>query len=184
MKKLVGITIVLILGFSNIYGQKYITKNGHISFFSETPMENIEARNNQVNCALNAETGDFVFIVVMKSFEFEKALMQEHFNENYLESDKFPNSKFTGKVNNISDIDFTTNGEYNVEVEGGLTIHGVTNHVKEPGIFYVEDGVVTGKTKFKLAVADYDIKIPKAVRENIAESLEINVDVNLEELKK
>ena len=84
--------------------QRFITKTGHIKLFSEASLEKIEANNRQVNSALDAGTGDFVFSVLLKSFEFEKALMQEHFNENYVESDKFPKSTFVGKVTNIKDV--------------------------------------------------------------------------------
>jgi len=71
-----------------------------------------------VNAALDTESGDFVFRVLIRSFEFEKALMQEHFNENYLESHKFPNASFQGKVTNLSEIDFTKDGTYEATVEG------------------------------------------------------------------
>ena len=104
-------TSLLLLGvvFSiTVLSQRYITKNGHIQFYSETPMETIEAHNRQVNSALDLSTGDFVFKVLMKSFEFEKALMQEHFNENYVESDKFPRAEFEGRILNFSSIDFSS----------------------------------------------------------------------------
>lgn len=163
------------------YSQRYMTKNGYIRFYSEAPLENIEAHNRQVNSALDASTGDLVFKVLMQSFEFEKALMQEHFNENYVESHTFPASTFKGKVVNISEIDFNTPGEYPAVIEGDLTIHGVTQPVKHDGTFTVkEDGKVQGTSVFFVKVADYDIKIPGAVANNIAEEIEVTVDVALE----
>jgi hypothetical protein len=178
------LTAVLLLFFLSGFTQKYITKNGYINFYSETPIETIEAHNRQVNSALDSETGDFVFRVLMRSFEFEKALMQEHFNENYVESEKFPNATFKGKVTNLDQIDFGTAGEYRAIVEGILTIHGVDREVKESGTFTVADGVVKGVCKFIVKPADHDIKIPKTVINNIAEEIEVSVEVSLEEFKK
>jgi polyisoprenoid-binding protein YceI len=177
------ITTILILfmmiGISG-YSQKYLTKNGEIRLYSETPLETINPENKQVNAALDIQTGDFVFKVLMKSFVFEKALMQEHFNENYVESDKFPNATFQGKVTNIKSIDFTKPGSYDVQVEGDLTIHGVTRKISEKGNFTVESGdKIHGTSKFLVIPADYDIKIPSAVMGKIAESIEVNVDIEL-----
>jgi hypothetical protein len=93
-----------------------MTKAGTIKFSSATPMEKIEGTNRQVNSALNFSTGDFVFKVLIRGFEFEKALMQEHFNENYVESDKFPSATFVGKVTNIADINISKDGVYNANV--------------------------------------------------------------------
>lgn len=183
MKKLI-LFFSLALGISVGYAQKYITKNGHIKFYSETPIETIEAHNRQVNSALDASTGDFVFKVLMKSFEFEKALMQEHFNENYVESDKFPNATFTGKVTNLDNIDFKNAGEYNAIVEGTLTIHGVEKAIKETGKFSVADGTVKGNCTFIVKPEDYNIRIPKTVVNNIAGEIEVTVNVSLEEYKK
>ena len=166
------------------YGQRYITKNGNIKFFSETPLETIEAHNNQVNSALDISTGDFVFKVLMKSFEFEKALMQEHFNENYVESDKFPNAMFKGKVANLNDIDFKTNGEYQVVVEGEMTIHGETKPIQTTGKFQVTDETVSGRSVFIVKPEDYKIKIPNTVVQNIPEEIEVTVEVSLKALKK
>ncbi len=178
------LTAALLLFFLAGFSQKYITKNGYIKFYSETPIETIEAHNRQVNSALDSESGDFVFKVLMRSFEFEKALMQEHFNENYVESEKFPNATFKGKVTNLDQIDFGTSGEYRAIVEGILTIHGVDREVKESGTFTVTDGAVKGNCKFIVKPADHDIKIPKTVVNNIAEEIEVTVEVALEEFKK
>ncbi len=182
MRISVVLIFALLFSINNSFAQKYMTKNGHIRFFSSTPLENIEAHNRQVNSALDVSSGDFVFKVLIKSFEFEKALMQEHFNENYMESDKFPNASFNGKVTNISSITLTKDGTYNADVEGKLTIHGVTKDIKEKGTFTVKDGVILGFSKFNVKVADYEIKIPGAVVNNIAESIEVTVDVKLEKL--
>lgn len=186
MKKIAIITAVLILVLLTIsaFSQRYITKNGNITFYSETPMETIEAHNNQVNSALDISTGDFVFKVLMKSFEFEKALMQEHFNENYVESDKFPNAMFQGKVTNLQDIDLATDGEHNVVVEGDMTMHGVTKTIQATGTFQVSKSTIAGKSVFIIKPEDYKIKIPKTVVQNIAEEIEITVEVKLKEYKK
>ena len=124
MKKLTLISIIALFVTASAIGQNYVTKTGHIKFYSETPIETIEAHNHAVNSALNPESGEFVFKVLIKSFEFEKALMQEHFNENYVESDKFPNATFKGKVLNMENIDLNVDGEQAVDVAGELTIHG------------------------------------------------------------
>ena len=184
MQKITLTTVILLIALTS-FSQRYITKNGHIKFYSETPMETIEAHNKQVNSALDINTGDFVFKVLMKSFEFEKALMQEHFNENYVESDKFPNAMFKGKVINLSEVDFTKNGEYPVVVEGEMTIHGETKSIQTSGTFYISDPeTIEGKAVFIIKPEDYKIKIPNTVVQNIAEEIEVSVDVPLQLLKK
>jgi polyisoprenoid-binding protein YceI len=182
MKKLLLITFCLAAVSLAAHAQKFITKTGHIKFFSESPMEKIEAHNHQVNAALNVATGDFVFKVLMKSFDFEKALMQEHFNENYVESDKYPNSTFAGKVVNINEVNINKDGIYNAAVQGALTLHGVAKQVQTKGTFEVKEGKVLGKAKFNILLSDYNIKIPGTVTNNISKEVEITVEVNLEKL--
>jgi polyisoprenoid-binding protein YceI len=172
-----GLFFVMTLSTS---AQKFLTKTGTIKFFSDAPLEKIEALNRQVNSALDVTTGGFVFKVLMKSFEFEKALMQEHFNENYVESDKYPSARFEGKVTNIKDINFEKDGIYDGNVEGKLTLHGVTKEIKEKGNFEVKKGKLTGKAKFNLTLADYNIKIPGNVGNNLSKTIEITVDLTLD----
>jgi len=182
--KIIAILFIAVLISSAVQAQKYMTKTGNIKFYSETPVETIEATNNQVNAALDSQTGDLVFKVLIKSFQFEKALMQEHFNENYMESDKLPNSTFQGKVTNLSAINLAKEGTYEATIEGDLTIHGVTKKISEKGTFTVKAGdKVHGVSKFNVKPADYNIKIPGAVVKNIAETIEVTVDIELSKMQ-
>lgn len=183
MKKGILLSLMsLVLAFT-ASGQKYFTRDGKISFYSDTPLEKIEAHNSKATSVLDAATGNIEFAVLIKAFQFEKALMQEHFNENYMESSKFPKAAFKGKVANIKDINLKKDGEYNATVKGQLTIHGVTKDVETTGKFIVTGGKIAAKSTFNIAVADYDITIPAVVRDNIAKTVKITVDTKLEELK-
>lgn len=185
MKNTVKILLVAFLLLSQVsFAQKYITKNGKIRFFSNAQIEKIDAINSSVNCALDISSGDMVFKALIKSFEFEKALMQEHFNENYMESDKYPNSTFKGMITNLKDINFKKDGKYNAVVEGNLTIHNVTKSVKANGTFEVKGGKISGHSKFIVVPKDYDIKIPAAVVSNIADKIDVTVDVTLDPITK
>lgn len=180
----IALLMVLSIVGSNLQAQKYITKNAQIRFYSDAPTEKIEGINKQVNCALDATSGDFIFKVLMQSFQFEKALMQEHFNENYVESPKFPNATFMGKVEGISTIDFAKNGKYEVVVNGNLTLHGVSKAISEKGTIEVIDGKVKASSKFIIAIADYNIKVPSAVMGKIAEKVDVSVEATLEKFVK
>lgn len=174
MKQLILVFVFLAVTFT-ANGQKYITKNGYISFFSHTPIEDIKADNNQVASVLDITTGEIAFQVLIRSFHFEKALMEEHFNENYLESDKFPKSTFTGKITNLSGIDFSKKGTYDASVEGDLTIHGVTRKVSTTGQIEIADEDIIASSKFNITPEDYNISIPAVVRNNIAKIFEVTV---------
>lgn len=182
MKKIAFLTIVVLIFTMAGQAQKYVTKNGFIRFYSDAPIEKIEATNRQVNAAMDITTGDFVFRVLMKSFTFEKALMQEHFNENYIESDKFPNATFLGKIINIKEVNISKDGNYPVTVEGKLTMHGETKQVSEKGTFEVKEGKLIGKAKFNIFLSDYKISIPNTVVNNISKTIEITVEVVLDKL--
>jgi hypothetical protein len=171
--------LFLLLLFLNIIlasnAQKFMTKNGFISFYSKTPMEEIKAENNQVVSALDVTTGEMVFQALIKSFHFERALMEEHFNENYMESDKIPKSTFKGKIANLSSVNFTKPGTYDVTVDGDLTIHDVTNKVSIKGTIEVVSGGINANSKFNVVPEDYKITIPGVVRDKIDKNLEVTV---------
>jgi len=172
------ILLIALLAISTLAnGQKLIAKTGHIWFYSYTPMEVIEAHNRQVVSILDLSNGDFLINLLNKSFEFKVALMQEHFNENYMESDKFPKADFKGTITNNSAVNYSKDGVYQVDVKGDLTIHGVTKSVTTKGTVEIKGGSVTGKAKFTVSPKDYDIKIPSLVESKIAKDIEINVDI-------
>lgn len=174
MKRLSFIFLLSFLFFA-ANAQKYMTKNGYIGFYSHTAMEDIKGDNNQVASVLDISTGEMVFQVLIKSFHFDKALMEEHFNENYMESEKIPKSTFKGKITNLALIDFTKNGKYDVTVEGDLNIHNVTNKVTEKGTIEVVSGGINASSSFNIVPEDYKINIPGVVRDNIAKNLELTV---------
>lgn len=159
------------------------TKNGQISFFSKTPLENIDAVNNEASSILNTQTGDLVYAVLIKGFHFERALMEDHFNENYMESSKIPKSTFKGKISNLATVDFKKDGTYAVTADGDLTIHGVTKKLSIPGTIVVKSGKIQILSKFTIKAKDYNIKIPAVVANKIAETIDISVDCKYESKK-
>jgi hypothetical protein len=174
MKRLTILFFLLSIVFA-VNAQKYMTKNGYIGFYSHTPMEDIKGDNNQVAGVLDISTGEMVFQALIKSFRFDRALMEEHFNENYMESDKFPKSGFKGKITNLSSVNFSKNGIYDVTVEGDLTIRDATNKISTKGTIEVVTGGLNANSKFNISPEDYKINIPGVVREKIAKNLEVTV---------
>lgn len=174
MKRFSTVFLLLTIAFA-VNAQKYMTKNGYIGFFSQTAMENIKGDNNQVASVLDIATGEIVFQALIKSFHFDRALMEEHFNENYMESDKFPKSSFKGKITNLSSVNFSKNGTYEVTVEGELTIRDATNKINTKGTIEVITGGINATSKFSIVPEDYKINIPGLVREKISKNLEVTV---------
>jgi len=166
----------LLLAVTTAYSQKYMTRTANVTFFSATSIENIEAVNNEAACIADMKTGQVVMQVPVSSFKFEKALMQEHFNENYMESDKYPKATFKGQIKDISSIQMTRDGSYKVSVEGDLAMHGVTRHVTVPGTITVKKGTVVATGTFKIKPEDYKIEIPAVVSSKIAKEIEITVN--------
>ncbi|MCC6691142.1 MAG: YceI family protein [Bacteroidia bacterium] len=162
--------------------QIYLAKESEISFFSATPMENISAINKAAKPILNTATGDVQVKIVMQAFQFEKPLMQEHFNENYVESDKYPDAIYKGKIN--EQVDYLKDGTTKVTVAGKLKMHGVEKECNFGGTVTVKGQQILLETKFKIHIADYNIKIPSLVVKNIAEDIDVTVNALLEPFKK
>ncbi len=184
MKNIIILIFACILSSTGISQGKYFTRSGKITFHSSTPMENIEARNKTVVSIFDTKTGQIEFAVTMKSFQFEKALMQEHFNENYVESSKYPKATFKGKITNIAELNLSKDGVYTVTIEGDLTIHGKTQKIKTDGSMTVKGESVNGKANLTIKPESYDIKIPGAVKDNIAKEIKVDVDMNYTPFKR
>ena len=183
MKTIIISGIFFLFGsLTTVEGQKYFTREAQLSFFSEAPMEKIEAHNGTGTCVVDFEGKRMEFAVLIKAFQFEKALMQEHFNENYMESHKFPKATFKGMITEPATLEMQSEPQ-EVQVEGKLTIHGVEQEIVAPGTLYFTPEGVKMSSTFVVAVKDYDISIPAVVRDNIAKEVEITVEADLEPLK-
>lgn len=183
--------IILLLAFlstaSCLPAQDIIfTKTGKIGFDATSPAspEKIAGTNKSVTCVVDTKKGDMQFSLLMKGFEFERALMQEHFNENYVESSKFPDAKFKGQITNNSSVNYAKDGTYPVKVKGTLTMHGVTNNVETDGKLVVAGGKVTASADFNVQLADYKVTIPQLVSDKVSKTAKISVDCQLEPLKR
>ena len=175
----IGLIFLTVPALSQV---RYYTKAGRISFESKAELENIEAINKSVTAVLEPASGKLQFSVIIRGFEFHKALMQEHFNENYLESHKFPKANFSGIISNSSSIAAMADGIHTVEAGGELTIHGITRPVNIPGTITVTDGKLLLNSEFEITVANYNIKIPALVRNKIARTVKVRVNCRLEPL--
>lgn len=161
-------------------GSKVITKTGHIKIFSHTVAEDIKANNYKVTSTLDPASGAMVFSVPMQGFEFEKALMQKHFNSpKFLDTKQFPKAKFKGAIADMGGANLSKDGKYSVTVKGDLTLHGVTKHVEEKGTIAVKGGVITATSKFNIVLADYKIAFEKGKpSKNIAKEIELTIKMD------
>lgn len=155
-----------------------IDKGGKATFFSEAPLENIEASNENVVGALNPENGNVAVSMLMSKFEFKKSLMQAHFNENYVESDEFPKATFKGAIRDFSRQELYEIGKRTKTVVGEVTIHGVTRPLETALNIETTAERIMINTVFMLKVEDFDIEIPKVVFYNIAEEVEVTSTFN------
>lgn len=163
---------------------KFFTKTGTIFFeCTKSPLEKIEATNASTTCVVDSKTGNMQFAVQMKGFEFKRALMQEHFNENYVESHKYPKAEFKGQIANNSEINYAKDGEYNAKVKGKLTMHGETKEVETTGKVTVKGGKVSTMANFQILLSDFKVSIPSVVSDKISNTVNIKVDCSLEPLK-
>ncbi len=181
---IVAVCIIAFIAILPVKGQKYFTKSGMVSFYSNSPMEKIEGITKSANCILDVTSGALEMAVLVKSLNFQKALMQEHFNENYMESNKFPKATFKGELTNIADIKLNTAGTYTAKVKGNIMIHGVSKPIEIPVTFKSDGTKTSATTDFDLTVADFNISIPSLVKDNIAKIVKVSIKVDLEEFKK
>lgn len=181
MKKII-IAITLFAISFGASAQRYFSKTAHIKFFSHTSAEDIKADNYKSTIIIDQATGAVQVETLIKSFEFEKALMQEHFNENYLESDTYPKATFKGK-GDFSGVNFIADGNFTVNVAGQMTMHGTTKDVSATATIKISGGKIDGSTKFDINPGDYNVKIPDVVKGQISDKIEVTVKATLQPLK-
>ncbi|KAA0990835.1 YceI family protein [Dyadobacter aurulentus] len=155
-------------------GSKFSTSAGNTKFSSETPLENINAENKKSQAILNTANGEMAIRMNMRDFVFPNKLMQEHFNENYIESDKYPTATFSGKIDNVPD--FSKDGQYDVAAIGKFTVHGVTKERKLKGKLKVEGDKITITSNFEVPLTDHKIEIPQVVFVKIAQVIQVKAE--------
>ncbi len=173
------ILLVFATFFSNVHAQKiYSAKTGKISFFSNAPLQDIEAKTSEVESKL-ASNGQIVFTLLIKGFQFDNQKMEDDFNEDYMESTKFPKADFKGNITNISDVNLSKDGTYPAKVKGNLTIHGVTKEITTDGAIEVKGFKVIARSKFDVAVKDFNIG-GTLIGKKIANTIAITINCEYE----
>lgn len=179
--------IVLILtGLFPVHAQDslWFTRTGHVYFISHTDIIDIDANHYQTGSFLNVRTGEMAFTLLMKSFQFTLPLAEEHFNENYVESEKFPKATFKGQILDFDPARLIKDTDYKVVVQGDLTIHGITAKVKEEGTLRLSGNQIQAKSKFTILLDTYNIKVPNIVADRVAPEIPIHVDLKYEPYRK
>lgn len=176
MKKIIILTFLLGVIYCDGYSQLFMTRTGFVGFYSKTSLEDIKAENNQVYAVIDAGKKNIAFTLLLKGFVFTKELMQEHFNENYVESDKYPKASFSGAY--TGDFQPSKDGVYQVTVKGNLTLHNVTKAIEVPATLEVKAGKISGKSDFAVKPEDYNISIPSIVRDKIAKEMTVHVKMD------
>jgi hypothetical protein len=161
-----------ILNSVTIFAQKFVSEKSFVSFYSHATIEDITAKNSKASSIFNSATGEIVYSIPIKDFQFAKTLMQEHFNEKYMDTEKFPKSTFQGKIIGFQQVD----GVQQVRAQGKLTIHGVTKDIDQPGTIEVQGKKIQMKSKFMIKLEDYNITRPQLLWQNIAEEVEVTVE--------
>jgi polyisoprenoid-binding protein YceI len=177
MSKSFLIFIVFILCAIHSNSQNlFFTRSGQIRFISKTDAIDIEGVNDNVTTFFNAENGEVVVQLLIKSFKFTLATAEEHFNDTYMESDKYPRASFKGIVSNLDEINPAENGTYSAKVDGDLTIRGITKPVSQTGEVTVKDGKIVAKASFQVDIDDYKIKVPRLVEDRVAQTVDVSVN--------
>jgi polyisoprenoid-binding protein YceI len=176
MKKIIAMLCLAVACHSAGYTQLYMTRTGFIGFYSKTSFEDIKAENNQVYAVIDAGKKNIAFAVLLKGFVFTKELMQEHFNENYVESDKYPKATFSGAY--TGEVLLDKDGLYKVKIRGNLTLHNVTRMIEMEATLEVRAGKLLGKSEFNIKPEDFQIRIPSVVRDKIANEVTVHVQID------
>jgi polyisoprenoid-binding protein YceI len=177
----VFVIVCVLFSYTNVSAQgKYKISKSEVSFFSDAPLEDIGGLNKETQGIIDFDAKNFIFKIPVKSFLFDSKLMEDHFNENYMESEKFPTSVFKGMIE--GDYNLKKDGEYPVKAVGDLTIHGVTQKRSIPSVITVKGGVPSIKSKFNVKLVDHKIEIPTLVFEKLAETVEVKIDAALQKL--
>lgn len=156
--------------------QLYSTRSGFVGFYSKTALEDIKAENNQAYAIIDPAKQNLAFQVLCKGFVFPKELMQEHFNENYIESDKYPKASFSG--NYTGQVQLNKDGVYKVTVKGNLTLHNTTKAIETPATIEVKNGHLLGTAEFKVTPEEFNVSIPSLVRDKIDKEMTVKVNVD------
>ena len=179
--KYICVILLTLLSITKTDQELYTCKNAHITLFSKALIEDIKATTSSGVSVYNASTGELDFSVPISTFQFEKAFMQQHFNSDYMESDKYPRAIFKGKIQ--EHIDVTREGTYTVNVAGDLTVHGITQKRTIQGSLTVKNGNISMASDFIVKCADHHIDIPQILFYHIAESIKITVSANYNSYK-
>jgi polyisoprenoid-binding protein YceI len=171
MRNLILLCLLFFSCLDTSFGQKYVSESSTTTFFSSALIEDITASNDKGKSVFDSDNGEIIFSIPIKGFQFRKSLMQEHFNEKYLESEKYPKSTFSGKVTGFS----KGVSNNNATAEGTLEIHGVKRNIKVPGTLSFNGDKVHLESKFMVKLEDYDIEIPSLLFQNIAEEVEVTL---------
>lgn len=183
-KSLLFFSLLWILSGMVSAQDKYFTKNGYLSFLSETLIENVFAETKEATGFLDIKTGDVLFSVNITAFQFKIKLMQEHFNENYMESEKFPKAVFSGKLENFSTFDMNSKQPQKFTVKGKMNIHGTDREISAEVVLLVNTpGKISASSSFIVKPDDYQIKIPSAMGLKIAKEVTVTVKTDFEPYK-
>lgn len=185
MKKLLLLLFAAVSIAATASAQNYFTRDGKVKFdaSTNTSLETVEALSNTASCVVDAASGKMEWAVLLKSFHFEKALMEEHFNENYVESSKYPKATFTGTITNLNEVTLSKDGVYHATVTGQFTLHGVTKDMTTYGVITVSGGNLKVNAGFTLTLADFNITVPSMVSDKVSKEAKILVDATLAPMK-
>jgi YceI-like domain len=154
---------------------RYLTRFGLTTLFSATPVVDIEARNSKTSAVIDLNTGQVAVSILMTDFQFERSLMQTHFNESYLETDQYPKAIFTGQLVDYQPGSLQPGAKLTAIAKGELSMHGKLRQVSTPVWLELKDGRLIGTTRLVISPADYGIEIPLVVRDHIAKAVDVNI---------